>query len=87
VATSCVLLVSVRCSRASFAVSIDLLMTSDGAGPLTNLEKIVGPEGRCFVCSTACHDADFIPLASGGTGFAGHGDNLIATVVTPTARI
>jgi hypothetical protein len=49
--------------------------------------KIVEPDGRCFVCNSACTDADYIALSSGGTGYAGHGDNLVAQVQTPTARI
>ena len=50
-------------------------------------EGLVKKDKQCVVCSIPCEAADIIPLASGGTGFAGHGEQLEAQVVTPAARV
>lgn len=42
-------------------------------------------EGKCSVCNHLFSSSDVIPLASAGTGYAGHGEKLEAVKYTPAA--
>ncbi|KAH3759782.1 E3 ubiquitin-protein ligase CSU1 [Pelomyxa schiedti] len=54
----------------------------------TRSEKMIGSKGgRCFVCSAPFKDSHVIKLQTGGTGFSGHGDKLLAEKYTPAARV
>ncbi|KAJ0531117.1 putative nitric oxide synthase-interacting protein [Helianthus annuus] len=41
-------------------------------------DKFMAVDKVCLVCNKACKDRNLINLEKGGTGFAGHGDNLEA---------
>lgn len=41
--------------------------------------KFMAVDKVCLVCSKGCRERNLIELAKGGTGFAGHDDNLVAT--------
>jgi len=45
--------------------------------------KFIKEEKRCMSCSMSCSESDMIRMQGGGTGFAGHGDNLHATKWAP----
>ncbi|KAF2305047.1 hypothetical protein GH714_001325 [Hevea brasiliensis] len=42
-------------------------------------DKFMAVDKVCLVCSKACKGRNLVNLEKGGTGFAGHGDNLLAT--------
>ncbi|XP_065879286.1 E3 ubiquitin-protein ligase CSU1 [Euphorbia lathyris] len=41
--------------------------------------KFMVADKVCLVCNKACKERNLVTLEKGGTGFAGHGDNLVAT--------
>eukprot|EP01094_Clydonella_sp_ATCC50884_P018217 TRINITY_DN3328_c0_g1_i1.p1 TRINITY_DN3328_c0_g1~~TRINITY_DN3328_c0_g1_i1.p1 ORF type:complete len:364 (-),score=115.64 TRINITY_DN3328_c0_g1_i1:238-1329(-) len=53
----------------------------------TCIRTLVEKDGQCAVCSKRCTKQDLIPVLSGGTGFAAHGEKLEATKLTPAARV
>jgi nitric oxide synthase-interacting protein len=42
-------------------------------------QKFVAKEKACCVCAKPCKSKHLVQLEKGGTGFAGHGDDLVAT--------
>lgn len=42
-------------------------------------DKFMVADKVCLVCSKGCKERNLVNLEKGGTGFAGHGDNLMAT--------
>ena len=41
-------------------------------------EKFVAVDQACVICSKKCKEKDLVELEKGGTGYAGHGENLSA---------
>lgn len=46
-------------------------------------KKFVAKEKACCVCSKPCKSKHLVQLEKGGTGFAGHGDDLVAIANKP----
>ncbi|KAG5246817.1 E3 ubiquitin-protein ligase [Salix suchowensis] len=42
-------------------------------------DKFMAVDKVCLVCSKGCKERNLVNLGKGGTGFAGHGDHLMAT--------
>ncbi|CAH2042904.1 unnamed protein product, partial [Thlaspi arvense] len=42
-------------------------------------DKFMAVDKVCLVCNKGCKERNLIPLEKGGTGFAAHGDHLMAT--------
>ncbi|KAJ6706911.1 ENOS INTERACTING PROTEIN [Salix viminalis] len=42
-------------------------------------DKFMAVDKVCLVCSKGCKERNLVDLGKGGTGFAGHGDHLMAT--------
>ena len=42
-------------------------------------DKFVATDGVCLACGRECKEKHLVGIQKGGTGFAGHGDNLEAT--------
>jgi len=51
------------------------------------LAAFVHDEKKCYVCNEVCDTKDFIQVQAGGTGFAGHGEDLEATKYRPSAWV
>ncbi|KAF5943713.1 hypothetical protein HYC85_017790 [Camellia sinensis] len=43
------------------------------------VDKFMAVNKICLVCSEGCKERNLVQLGKGGTGFAGHGDHLVAT--------
>eukprot|EP00741_Cyanophora_paradoxa_P004128 tig00000769_g4009.t1 len=49
--------------------------------------KFVKVDGVCVACSKRCPEKDIIRVQAGGTGFAGHGDQLTSKTYTPNLGV
>ncbi|KAL7213236.1 hypothetical protein ACSBR2_015861 [Camellia fascicularis] len=43
------------------------------------VDKFMAVDKVCLVCNKGCKERNLVQLGKGGTGFAGHGDHLVAT--------
>ncbi|GMP74961.1 hypothetical protein CsSME_00032201 [Camellia sinensis var. sinensis] len=43
------------------------------------VDEFMAVDKVCLVCNKGCKERNLVQLGKGGTGFAGHGDHLVAT--------